>query len=168
MGGKRVKVTVTLTNANGSTSASANSNDIALRPVEPPPEAGPNPTYPIDPFPQPNVAKSLGKVKLKKNSITLSRLKLLCGASATGDCTGTITFTTAKAKKAGKTIKPVKHIVKLRIRPGKTLPQTFKLSSSMLKAIKAAKSLKTSVVIQLGAPGFSTKTVATGVTVSLK
>jgi hypothetical protein len=169
MVGKRAKATVTVANANGSTSASALSGTIASRPVQPPPGGGPDPGPPIDPFPQLSVAKSLGKLKVsKKNTIALAKLALACGASATGPCTGSITFTTAKLKKSGKTIKPVKISFKLSAAPGKSAPTTFKLSSAAVKAVKAAKSLKTTIAIQFGAPGFSKKTASSSATLAFK
>jgi hypothetical protein len=48
------------------------------------------------------------------------------------------------------------------------MPTTFKLKTSVIKAVKAAKSLKTSISINLGAPSFSSKALSTGATVSLK
>lgn len=167
--GKFLRVLVTATNADDSaTQGSAFTAAITAIPggnTNPPP---PNTPAATDPFPQPTAPKSLGKIKLKSGKVTLPKLSLLCGGTATGPCTGTITFTTAKTRKKGKTIKPVKHVVKLSVPPGRTMPTTFKLSSGMVKAVKTAKSLKTSIVIRLGAPGFSSKSLTTGATVSLK
>lgn len=169
---KVIRVLVTATNDDDSaTQASAFSAPITAVAVTPPqPGDGSTPPPPAaDPFPQPTAPKSLGKVKLsKKNTITLSKLSLLCGESATGPCTGSITFKTAKVKKGGKTIKSAKQTIKVSVLPRRTMLTTFKLNSAMVKAIKLAKSLKTSIVIKLGAPGFSAKSLSTGATVSLK
>jgi hypothetical protein len=171
--GNRLRIKVTGSNGVESTveySAASNLVETPAPPIVEPPATQPPPIItPIDPFPQPTAPKSLGKLKLsKKNTVTLSKLNLLCGETATGPCTGSITFTTAKTKKHGKTIKSVKHVLKLSVAPRRTMPTTFKLSSAMVKAVKAAKSLKTSIAIKLGAPGFSSKSLRTGATLSLK
>ena len=44
----------------------------------------------------------------------------------------------------------------------------FKLSSSAAKVLKAAKSLPATIVIKLGAPGFSQKTITTSATLVVK
>jgi hypothetical protein len=118
---------------------------------------------PVDPFPATAIGK-LGNLKQKKGKVTLSKLNLTCGATATGPCTGTLKFKTAKKKVGGKTIKSVSQTFKLSVKPGTKVGKTYKLNKKLLAAIKKAKSLKTTVTVKLGAPGFSQKTASTSAT----
>jgi hypothetical protein len=127
----------------------------------------PEPANPvaIDPFPAAALGKSLGTVKPSRKGVAaLKKLKLVCGASATGPCTGTLTIKTKKTKVKGKRIASVSQKFKLTIKPGKTLDAKFKLSKKLVSALKKAKKLKASVTIKAGAPGFAVKTLRTGVT----
>lgn len=127
------------------------------RPVTPAPT--------IDPFPAKKLPKSLGTVKPSRRGVAkLKKLRLTCGASATGPCTGTLTIKTKKTKVKGKRIASVSQKFKLTIKPGKTLDAKFKLSKKLVNALKKAKKLKASVTIKAGAPGFPVKTLRTGVT----
>jgi hypothetical protein len=177
--GHRLRARVTAHNDAASTEATSAATELVVEP--PPPTDGggapvdpPPPAPAVDPFPIPSpFAKSLGKIKVaSKNKLKLSKLNLVCGATATGPCTGTLTVKSAKTKikvkGKTKTIKPVTQSFKLSVAPGSKMPTTFKLSSAMLKALKAARTLKTSIAIKFGAPGFSVKSLSTSATIALK
>jgi hypothetical protein len=95
------------------------------------------------------VKKSLGSLTPKKGVITINGAVVSCGASATGPCTGTITFNVIKGKTSAKYIE-----YPIWVAPGKTSAVTVKLKSAKLKAIAKAKSVKTTVKISVAAPGF--------------
>lgn len=124
----------------------------------------------IDPFPQPKLAKSLGTVKVATSGkFSLKKLKLSCGASATGSCTGTIKLKTkatkVKDKKAkGKKVKSVAQTFKFSIKPGATSSPKLKAGSKLKKALKRARKLKASVTLKIGAPGFPQKSASSSVT----
>ncbi|MBI2692542.1 MAG: hypothetical protein HYX29_11435 [Solirubrobacterales bacterium] len=177
--GYRLRARITARNGVASTAATSAATELVVDTPPPPADAGGTPGSPppapaVDPFPTPNpFAKSLGKLKVtNKNRLKLSKLNLDCGATATGPCVGTLTIRTAKTKTKVKgrstTIKSVTQRFKLSVAPGSKLLTTFKLNSALVKAIKLARSLKTSIAIKLGAPGFSVKSLSTGATLSLR
>lgn len=172
----RIRATNSVTSTDATSAATAlvvdpSPTDGGETPADPP---APPPASAVDPFPMPNpFAKSLGKIKVaSKNKLKLSKLNLVCGATASGPCTGTLTIKTAKtkikSKGKSKTIKSVTQKFKLSAAPGSKMLTTLKLNSMMLKALKIAKSLKASISIKLGAPGFSVKSLSTSATLSLK
>lgn len=166
-----------VTGDNGVTSTAADSAPTAV--VQTPPVDGGGgggtgeapPPAPADPFPALTLPKSLGKLKLKKkNAIALTKLAVRCGAAASGPCTGTLTITTAKskAKKSGKTLKPVKQTFKLSVPAGAAMPTSFKLSSRAAAAVKQAGRLKAAIAVSLGAPGFTRKSASTSATLTAR
>jgi hypothetical protein len=177
--GHRLRARITAHNGVASTDATSGATELVVAP--PPPTDGggtptdlPPPPPAVDPFPTPSpFAKSLGKIKVaSKNKLKLSKLNLVCGATASGPCTGALTIKTAKtkikSKGRSKTIKSVTRSYKLSVAPGSKMLTTFKLNSTMLKALKFARSLKASISIKLGAPGFTVKSLTTSASVSLK
>jgi hypothetical protein len=172
-GGHRLRLKVTASNDAESTTEFSDASD----PVEslPPVDAGdgggnstpPPVAIPVDPFPQPSVPKSLGKAKVSsKRMITLAKLSLLCGATATGPCTGTVTLTIPASKGGKGKVKIVKYEYATSTKPGSKLTTKIKLSSKMARAVKKAKKVKATIVIKIGAPGFSVKTIKTSVTLT--
>jgi hypothetical protein len=119
---------------------------------------------PADPFPAFKLVK-FGTIKPSKSGkINLKKLKLTCGPTATGPCTGSLTIKTAKTKVKGKTIKSTSQKFKLSVKPGKSVGTSYKLNSKVLGALKKAKKLKATVTVELGAPGFSKKSGKTSLT----
>lgn len=118
---------------------------------------------PADPLPA-FTLKKLGTVKPKKGKVNLKKLSVTCGATATGNCAGSLTIKSAKKKVNGKTVKSVSQTFKVKVAPGKKLGTSYKLNKKLLNALKSAKKLKATVTVKLGAPGFSQKTASTGVT----
>lgn len=159
--GSRIVLRVTATNGVDTTTLeSAPTFPVENAPVDPPEGGGePEPSPPppaLDPFPQPSVAKSLGNLKLKSGKVKLTKLKLVCGATASGPCVGTLTITVGGKKTS----------VKLSVKPGASVPTTVKLSAAAQKKIKKGKKAPARIAIKLGAPGFSQKSVATTATIS--
>lgn len=170
--GSRLAVRVTATNGVETTSLDSEPTAvIEAEPAEEPVGGGgstdPLPPAPTDPFPAPVIPGSLGKLKLSRtNAITMSKLILTCGAAATGHCTGTLSLTTMKKRLNGKTIKPIRLTFRLSAAPGTKAKTTFRLGSSVAKAIKTAKSLKAKVRLSFGAPGWPQKTAAASATLA--
>lgn len=163
--GSRIAVRVTATNAEDSLAQLSNFTSVIPAPPNDGGGGGGGSTPPVDPFPTPTVAKSLGSLKLNpKGSISFPKLILVCGASASGPCVGTLTITTPKAKVKGKTIKSAKQNVTLSVAPGASMATTLKLNAKIVAAVKKTKKLKASFAIELGAPGFDRKKIATSAT----
>jgi hypothetical protein len=111
---------------------------------------------PVDPFPALTLPKSLGKVKLKSGKANFTKLKVTCGAAASGPCAGSIVIAVG-----GK-----KTTVKLSVKPGAKLATSYKLSSATQKKIKKGKKAKASIKLTLGAPGFPSRTASTTATLT--
>jgi hypothetical protein len=111
----------------------------------------PTPTNPLTL----TVKKALGTLKPKKGVYTLKGAVVACGASATGACTGKVVLTTKQGKKTKKLATG-----KISVAPGRSQTLTIKLSSSALKAIKKAKSLKATVTVTASGPGFASSTAS--------
>ncbi|MFT4049651.1 MAG: hypothetical protein QM648_07405 [Solirubrobacterales bacterium] len=150
-----------------------NDDDDASQPADPvgPVESAPNsggggdmnPPPATDPVASITLAKSLGKLKLKKGRVTIAALgKVRCGTAAIGSCPGSLTIAT---KKSGKT-RAQTQTFKFKVAPGGALPTTYKISSKFAAALKKAKSLKAALTVKFGAPGWPAKSAKSSATLT--
>jgi hypothetical protein len=142
--GSSIRVVATAVNADDDASQSSGiTAAVTDPPAVPPPPANPLTL---------TVKKSLGNLTPKKGILTLRGAVVTCAASATGPCRGKATFSTAKSTKYIEIV--------FMIAPGKSAAISGKVKSAKLKAIKKAKSIKTTVKISVAAPGFAPSTAS--------
>jgi hypothetical protein len=149
----RVRVTATA-NAQDTIVLSAATSKVTLAAVTPPtggtPGPGDGPATPTGPNPAtitgPSALRTLKPTKTRK--LTLGRVSVYCGTTATGNCTGSAVLTGkvgTKTKKLG--TMSLSHL------PGGGKIISFKLSKSTMKTLKTKK-IKAQLAITYVAPGF--------------
>lgn len=149
---KLFMVTVRWSNTEGSDTATAMSAATAAV------SSGGGPAAPVDPVVLPVVGATLGTLKAGSGKLSLKKLALGCGSSATGSCSGSA----ALSGKAGSVKLSLR--ANLVVAPGGSAVVSFKLSKKQLKAIKKAKKVKARVKLSFGAPGFPAHSLTAGFT----